>query len=161
MGQVETSDGWRLRFEVAGDGKRVVVAHMGTPNAGVLYDAWVEDASARGLTLVTYDRPGYGGSSPQPGRTVGDSASDVRAIREELGFDRCAVWGLSGGGPHALACAALMPDVVVAVAAIGSLAPFDSPRLSPAWRQASPVPATTTSPFILRGDSLPQTSGAR
>jgi pimeloyl-ACP methyl ester carboxylesterase len=91
---------------VAGDGDRVVVVHVGSPNAGVLYDYWVEDAAGRGLTLVTYDRPGYGGSTRQPGRTVADCAADVRSISEALGFERCAVWGYSGGGPHALACGA-------------------------------------------------------
>ena len=58
--QVETADGRRLRVEVAGDGGRVVVVHVGSPNAGVLYERWVHDAAARGLTLITYDRPGYG-----------------------------------------------------------------------------------------------------
>ena len=127
--QVEVSDGRRLRVEVAGDGRRVVLVHLGSPSAGVLYDRWVQDADDRGLTLVAYDRPGYGESSPQPGRTVADCAADVRAISEALGFERCAVWGLSGGGPHALACGALVDDLVAAVATIGSWAPFDAPGL--------------------------------
>jgi pimeloyl-ACP methyl ester carboxylesterase len=99
---------------------------VGSPNAGLLYERWVQDANARHLTLITYDRPGYGGSSPQPGRTVADCAADVRTISDALGFERCAVWGLSGGGPHALACAALLDDVAAAVATIGSPAPFDA-----------------------------------
>jgi pimeloyl-ACP methyl ester carboxylesterase len=123
--QLVTSDGRRLRVEVAGDGSRVIVVQVGSPNAGLLYDRWVEDAAARGLTLVAYDRPGYGGSSRQPGRKVADCAADVRAISAAVGFDRCAVWGFSGGGPHALACGALLDDLVVAVATIGSPAPFD------------------------------------
>jgi pimeloyl-ACP methyl ester carboxylesterase len=53
----------------------------------------------------------------------------VRSISEAVGFDRCAVWGFSGGGPHALACAALLGDLVAAVATIGSPAPFDAPGL--------------------------------
>jgi len=126
---VETRDGRTLRVEVAGDGERVVVAHVGTPNAGVLYEPWVDDAAGRGLTLVTYDRPGYGGSTRQPGRRVADCAEDVRAIGRALGFDRCAVWGFSGGGPHALACAALLPDLVGAAGTLGSLAPSDAPGL--------------------------------
>jgi len=127
--QVETSDGRTLRVEVAGGGERVVVAHLGTPNAGVLYEPWIEDAAGRGLTLVTYDRPGYGGSTRLAGRTVADCAADVRAISRELGFEQCAVWGFSGGGPHALASAALLPDLVAAVGSIGSLAPPDAPGL--------------------------------
>jgi pimeloyl-ACP methyl ester carboxylesterase len=114
---------------VAGDGRRPVLVQVGSPNAGVLYDYWVRDAAGRGLTLITYDRPGYGGSSGHPGRTVADCAADVRRLGEVVGFDRCAVWGYSGGGPHALACGALLDDLVAAVAAIGSPAPFDAPGL--------------------------------
>ena len=127
--QIETADGRRLRVEIAGSSPRVVLAHVGTPNAGVLYDGWLRDAAARDVTLITYDRPGYGGSSPQPGRTVADCAADVRTISEAVGFDRCAIWGFSGGGPHALACAALLDDLVAATATIGSPAPFDAPGL--------------------------------
>jgi pimeloyl-ACP methyl ester carboxylesterase len=126
---VETADGRRLRAEVAGDGRRVVLSQVGTPNAGVLYRDWVQDAAGRGLTLITYDRPGYRGSSGQPGRTVADCAADVRRLSEVLGFERCVVWGFSGGGPHALACGALLDGLVAAVATIGSPAPFDAPGL--------------------------------
>jgi pimeloyl-ACP methyl ester carboxylesterase len=70
--------------------------------------------AACGLRLIGYDRPGYGGSTPQPGRTVADCAADVRAICAELGIDRLAMWGVSGGGPHLLAWAALLPDLVTA-----------------------------------------------
>ena len=126
---VETVDGHRLRAEVAGDGRRVVLVQVGTPNAGVLYRDWVQDAAARGLTLIAYDRPGYGGSSRRSGRTVADCAADVRKLSEVVGFERCVVWGFSGGGPHALACGALLDDLVAAVATIGSPAPFDAPGL--------------------------------
>ena len=124
---VECGDGRRLRVEVAGYGDRVILAQLGTPNAGVLFEPWVRDADARGLSLVTYDRPGYGGSSSQPRRIVADCVKDVRAIANALGFARCAVWGFSGGGPHALACGALAGDLVAAVATIGSPAPPDAP----------------------------------
>ena len=126
---VESEDGRRLRVEVAGDGDRVILAQTGTPNAGMLFEPWVQDAAARRLRLLTYDRPGYGGSAAQPGRTVADCVTDVRAIADALGFARCAVWGFSGGGPHALACAALVDDLVAAVATIGSPAPPDAPGL--------------------------------
>ena len=118
---VQTGDRRRLRVEVAGDGGRVVVAHVGSPNAGRAFGRWLDDAAARDLTLVTYDRPGYVESTAQPGRTVANCASDLQAIAAAVGFDRCAVWGFSGGGPHALAAAALAPDLVTAVATIGSL----------------------------------------
>ena len=114
---------------MAGDSRRAVLVQVGSPNAGVLYDYWVEDAAGRGLTSIAYDRPGYGGSSGHPGRTVADCAADVRRLSEVVGFDRCGVWGYSGGGPHALACGALIDDLVAAVAVIGSPAPFDAPGL--------------------------------
>jgi pimeloyl-ACP methyl ester carboxylesterase len=126
---IDSADGRRLRVEIAGDSDRVILAQLGTPNAGVLFDPWVHDARRRGLRLVTYDRPGYGASSPQPGRTVADCVADVRAIAAALGFARCAVWGFSGGAPHALACAALAGDLVAAVATIGSPAPPDAAGL--------------------------------
>jgi pimeloyl-ACP methyl ester carboxylesterase len=121
---VEAPDGRRLRVEIGGNGPRAILAHLGSPNAGVLFEPWVRDAADRGLTLVTYDRPGYGESTPHPGRTVAGCADDVRAIAGAAGFDRCAVWGYSGGGPCALACAALLGDLVSAVATIGSPAPI-------------------------------------
>ncbi|NEE56132.1 alpha/beta hydrolase, partial [Streptomyces sp. SID8455] len=62
---------------------------------------------------VSYDRPGYGGSSPLPGRDIASAAADVRAIADALAIGRFAVLGHSGGGPHALACGALLPDRVV------------------------------------------------
>ena len=124
--QVESEDGRRLRVEVAGNGDQVILAQLGTPNAGVLFEPWVRDAAARGLSLVTFDRPGYGGSSPHPGRIVADCVKDVRAIAKTLGFERCTTWGFSGGGPHALACGALAGDLVAAVATLGSPAPPDA-----------------------------------
>jgi len=89
----------------------------------------VREAAERGLRLIGYDRPGYGESSPQPGRTVADCAADIRAICAELGIDRMATWGHSGGGRHVLACAALLPDLVTAAASLASLAPFDAEGL--------------------------------
>ena len=68
-------------------------------------------------------------SSPQPGRTVADCAADVRAICAELGVDRLTMWGMSGGGPHVLACAALLPGLVAAVASLASVAPYGADGL--------------------------------
>jgi pimeloyl-ACP methyl ester carboxylesterase len=127
---VHTPDGRVLAVEDAGDpAGRPVLVHNGTPNSRQLYGPHMQDAAERGLRLIGYDRPGYGGSSPQPGRTVADCAGDVRAICAALGIDRLATWGVSGGGPHALACAALLPDLVTAAASLASLAPFDAEGL--------------------------------
>src|SRR5215475_10999212 len=122
---VHTPDSRVLAVEEAGDpaGSPVLV-HNGTPMSRHLYGPSVADAAGRGLRLISYDRPGYGGSTPQPGRSVADCAADVRAICAALEIERLAMWGLSGGGPHVLACAALLPDLVSAAAALGSYAPF-------------------------------------
>jgi pimeloyl-ACP methyl ester carboxylesterase len=110
------------------DGKPVLV-HNGTPNSRLMYEPDVRLAQRQGIRLISYDRPGYGGSTPQPGRTVSDCAHDVRAIAAALGLERLAVWGISGGGPHALACAALLPDLVPAVAVLASPAPWGADGL--------------------------------
>jgi pimeloyl-ACP methyl ester carboxylesterase len=127
---VRTADGRTLAVEEAGDlDGRPVLVHMGTPNSRRLYGRNVADAADRGLRLISYDRPGYGGSTPHPGRSVADCAGDVRAICAVLGIDRLAMWGISGGGPHVLACAALLPDLVVAAASLASSAPYGAEGL--------------------------------
>ena len=127
---VNTPDGRVLHVEEAGDpaGIPVFVNH-GTPGCAHHYGPHVEDAVRRGIRLIGYDRPGYGRSTPQPGRTVADCAADVRTIAKALGLDRIAVWGISGGGPHALACAALLPDLAAAVAVLAAIAPYGAPGL--------------------------------
>ncbi len=127
---VQTPDGRTLAVEDSGDpAGRPVLVHMGTPNSRLLFGPHVADAVDRGLRLIGYDRPGYGGSSPHPGRTVADCAADVRAICAALGIGRLAMWGISGGGPHVLACAALLPDLVVAAASLASPAPYEAEGL--------------------------------
>ena len=127
---VQTPDGRTLAVQDAGDPAGLpVLVHMGTPNSRLLFGPNVADAVARGIRLICYDRPGYGGSSPHPGRTVADCAADVRAICATLGIERLAMWGISGGGPHVLACAALLPDLVVAAASLASPAPLGAEGL--------------------------------
>jgi pimeloyl-ACP methyl ester carboxylesterase len=127
---VKTADGRTLAVEEAGDpGGRPVLMHGGTPNSRHLFGPDAADAAAHGLRLISYDRPGYGGSAPNPGRTVADCSGDVRAICAALDIDRLAMWGISGGGPHVLACAALLPDLVAAAASLASLAPYGADGL--------------------------------
>jgi pimeloyl-ACP methyl ester carboxylesterase len=127
---VVTPDGRTLRVLEAGDARgRPVLVHGGTPNSRLLYPPHAARAAQQGIRLISYDRPGYGGSSPQPGRTVADCAQDVRTIAAALGIERLAMWGISGGGPHALACAALLPDLVPAVGVLASSAPWQAPGL--------------------------------
>jgi pimeloyl-ACP methyl ester carboxylesterase len=127
---ISTEDGRKLRIIEAGSLDGIpVLAHNGSPGSGLLYQPWVKDAEERGIHLISYDRPGYGGSTPQPGRTVASAANDVSAIAKELNLTKLSVWGISGGGPHALACAALLPKLVVAAAALASPAPYQAEGL--------------------------------
>jgi pimeloyl-ACP methyl ester carboxylesterase len=127
---VTTPDGRTLRVLDAGaaDGP-VVVSHHGTPSARLLYRAEVRSAADRGLRVIAYDRPGYGGSTPAPGRSVVDAAGDVATILDALRVERFATYGGSGGGPHALACAAVLPDRCVAAVTLAGVAPADAPGL--------------------------------
>src|ERR671923_836728 len=105
MREISTPDGRKLGVHEGGarDGP-VVLVQQGTPMSGLLFEPHAQDAEERGIRLLAYDRPGYGGSTPAPGRSVADAAADVCAIADALGIERFAVWGISGGGPHALAC---------------------------------------------------------
>jgi pimeloyl-ACP methyl ester carboxylesterase len=127
---VLTPDGRRLAVEVAGpqDGE-VVVFHTGTPSAGSLFAPLLEAGAERGLRHVSYSRPGYGDSDRQPGRTIADCTHDVAAIADALGVERFYTTGHSGGGPHALACAALLPDRVNSATTTAGVAPFDAEGL--------------------------------
>jgi pimeloyl-ACP methyl ester carboxylesterase len=105
-----------------------LIFHHGTPGAGTEVRALELAAHARGLRVVSASRPGYGGSDRQPGRTVADVVADTDAILDAIGADRCLVAGWSGGGPHALACAARL-DAVAASLVIAGVAPYDAEGL--------------------------------
>ncbi|MGW7370029.1 alpha/beta fold hydrolase [Streptomyces sp. NPDC054841] len=163
--RVHASDGRHLMVERLGDprGRPVFLLH-GTPGSRlgpaprgmVLYQ--------RGMQLIAYDRPGYGGSDRLAGRSVADVVHDVRAIADALGLDRFAVVGRSGGAPHALACAALLPDRVTRAAALVTLAPRDADGLD--WfegmaasnvleyTRATVDPDGLTARFILRSAEI-------
>ena len=112
-----------------GPAGRAVFALHGTPGSRAVYPPFLDDARAQGLRLITYDRPGYGGSSPVPGRTVGSTAGEVATIADALGVERFGVWGFSGGGAPALACAAILPRRVVGAAVIAGVAPYPAEGL--------------------------------
>ena len=103
----------------------VVFWHHGSSQLGTPPAPLVPVAAELGIRWVSYDRPGYGGSSDQPGRDVAAAAADVAAVADLLGIDRFAALGTSGGGPSALAGAALLPARVIAVACLAGLAPFE------------------------------------
>lgn len=119
-----TFDGRRLTFEERGkpEGIPIFMLH-GTPGSRVGPRPRGSVLYRLGIRLITFDRPGYGGSTRLQGRSVGSVAGDVERIANHLGIERFAVIGRSGGGPHALACAALLPGRVTRVAALVSLAP--------------------------------------
>ncbi|MFD9126449.1 alpha/beta fold hydrolase [Kitasatospora sp. NPDC059571] len=121
---VEAAGGRRLAVETTGDpsGRPVFLLH-GTPGSRVGPMPRSSVLALLGVRLISFDRPGYGGSGRMPGRTVAAASGDVTAIADALGLGTFAVLGRSGGGPHALACAALLPDRVERVAALVSLAP--------------------------------------
>jgi pimeloyl-ACP methyl ester carboxylesterase len=112
----------------AEDGPAVFACH-GTPGSALLWRGAVEDVESRGMRLVSYDRPGYGGSDPHPGRNVAAAAGDIAAIADALGIECFAVEGGSGGGPHALACGALLSDRVVGVGCLAGVAPYPAEGL--------------------------------
>jgi pimeloyl-ACP methyl ester carboxylesterase len=127
---IESADGRKLAVTDGGDPDGVpVLVHNGTPNSRLQYGPDVAVAREHGVRMITYDRPGYGESTAHPGRTVADCAADVRAIAAGLGIDRMLSWGVSGGGPHVLACAALLPDLIPAAASLASVAPWGAEGL--------------------------------
>lgn len=123
-------DGRRLDLFVGGapDGLGLI-AHHGTPGDASRFAAWDEAARRHGLRLVTFSRPGYATSTRLPGRSVADVADDVVAIADRLGIGEFVSIGGSGGGPHSIACAALLPERCLAAAAMVTVAPYGAPGL--------------------------------
>jgi pimeloyl-ACP methyl ester carboxylesterase len=123
-------DGRDIDLLMAGPAEGLpLVMHEGTPQGLVLYPPTVQAAQDRNLRPVLVARPGYERSTPRPGRRVADVAADVAAVLDALGLDTFVTAGWSGGGPHALACAALLPGRCLAAASIAGAAPFDAPGL--------------------------------
>jgi pimeloyl-ACP methyl ester carboxylesterase len=111
-----------------------VIWHHGTPNIGAPPTPLSAAAARSGLRWVSYDRPGYGGSSSHPGRGIASAAADVGAIADALGIGRFGVLGHSGGGPHALACAAMLGDRVFAAVSVSGVRPYPvGPEDERAW----------------------------
>lgn len=123
-------DGRRLEVLVEGpaDGLPLLV-HTGTPSAPVRYGPLIDAATRLGLRTVVLSRPGYAEATPRPGRSVADVAGDVAAVLDAMGAGRFVTIGTSGGGPHALACAALLPDRCAAAACVAGVAPYPAEGL--------------------------------
>src|SRR5215468_9243549 len=103
--------------------------HHGTPNIGAPPVPLFPASARLGMRWVSYDRPGYGGSTSSAGRDVASEATYVAPVADALGIDHFAVMGHSGGGPHALACGALLPERVLSVVSVAGLAPFGAEGL--------------------------------
>ena len=112
-----------------GGGLTPLVFHSGTPASGYGYEVFAAQARERGLRMVGWSRPGYGSSTRLPGRRVSHIAGDTAAVLDHIGAERAYVVGHSGGGPHALACAALLGDRVAAAATLASVGPYDADGL--------------------------------
>ena len=123
---IPLTDGRTVRAHDGGppDAPLTLLWHHGSPQTGALLDPLVAATAQRDVRLVSYARPSYGGSSPNPGRDVASAARDVEQIAEALGIDRFAVMGASGGGPHALACAGLLGERVWGAVCLASPAPL-------------------------------------
>ena len=128
---LELGDGRTLHaYDTGGDdGRLAVFWHHGSPNIGSPPVPLFPAAERLGIRWVSYDRPGYGGSTPNPDRDVASAAGYTSAVADALGIDRFAVMGHSSGGSHALACAALLPERVLGVVSMAGLAPFGAEGL--------------------------------
>lgn len=132
LDSMTTSSGRRLEFFVDAmppDDAALLLYHHGTPAAGPIEPDLLNAARANGLLTVELVRPGYGGSDRQPGRTVADIADLSAELADHLGHDRFVTLGWSGGGPHALATAALLPDRCAGAVSWAGVGPFDAPGL--------------------------------
>ena len=128
---VPFGDGTLHAYDTGGDDARgrAVVWHHGTPNIGSPPAPLFEAASRLGVRWIGYDRPGYGGSTPVLDRTVGSAAACTAAVLDALGIEVAGMFGHSGGGSHALACAALLGPRVTGVVSVSGLAPFGAAGL--------------------------------
>jgi pimeloyl-ACP methyl ester carboxylesterase len=128
MEQLTLSDGRRLDYRVSAAEGMALVFHHGTPGAATPIGAIDRAAHARGLRVIAVTRPGYGASSRNKGRAVADVVADTEAVLDALGMQECLVAGWSGGGPHALACAARLRGVRAALV-IAGVAPYHADGL--------------------------------
>ena len=140
---VQTPDGRTLEVLTGGaDDGFPLLFHSGTPSAAVAYAPLDEMLVAHGLRLITYSRPGYGTSTPRTltegtGPRIGDDVTDSVTILDALGVGAFVTLGWSGGGPRALACAALLPDRCRAAASLAGVAPYDAAGLD--WSEGMGV----------------------
>jgi pimeloyl-ACP methyl ester carboxylesterase len=131
--EIIASDGRALHVydtgDADGEADAVVIWHHGTPQTGEPPAPLVPTLGQCRIRCISYDRPGYGGSAPHHGRNVAAAAADVAAIVDALNIEEFATIGISSGGPHALACAALLPGRVTGAVNVAGPAPFGADGL--------------------------------
>jgi pimeloyl-ACP methyl ester carboxylesterase len=128
--QIELADGRLLDAWIDPDESGIpLVFHDGTPSSGMPFGPHVDAAHERGLRWVSWSRPGYGSSTRLENRSVVDVVDDTRDVLNQLAASKAYVGGWSGGGPHTLACAAMLPDRVIGVTIVAGVAPFDAEGL--------------------------------
>ena len=128
---IHTRDGRKLDVLISGDmeSRVALVCHHGTPSDSTLWNDWEKDALINNLRLVSISRPGYAFSDRKPGRSVSDVVEDVIDVLDEIGIEKFLTIGWSGGGPHALACAALLPTRCIAASILAGVGPHGEPDL--------------------------------
>jgi pimeloyl-ACP methyl ester carboxylesterase len=123
--RITMPDGRQLDTFLAGpeDGTTLLF-HHGSPASGLPAASFVDAVTSRGLRYIGWSRPGYGDSTRQAGRSVADVAADAAAVLDSIGADQAYTVGWSGGGPHAMATAALLPERILGAATMGGVAPY-------------------------------------
>jgi pimeloyl-ACP methyl ester carboxylesterase len=129
MTTMTLSDGRGLDIDDAGGDGTPLVFHHGTPGSVTPLPQIAEAAERHGLRMITYSRAGYGSSTRHAGRSVADVVADIDQVLDHLGVERCVTGGWSGGGPHALAMAALRPERTAGCLVIAGVAPYSADGL--------------------------------
>ena len=130
-GACRTAQGLELTYLEVGDPDgSPVLYHHGTPGSRLEHHPDEGVYLDRKIRWIAYDRPGYGRSSREAGRRVASAAAYAEALADYLRLERFALMGVSGGGPHTLACAALLPDRVSRAAVLVGAAPSDDPAFN-------------------------------
>lgn len=128
MPHLQVANGRMVHYEVSPgprENDMAFVFHHGQPGAALIWDPMVTECQRYGWTVVMLSRPGYATSDRMPGRTIADVVSDVEAVLDRIGADRFVTAGWSGGGPHALACSAILDTRCAAAATIAGVGPYE------------------------------------
>ena len=150
---ISLPDGRTLGFaEYSDPSGRPVLFFPGTPSGRLFHHPDESIALSLGARVFAIDRPGYGLSDFQPGRTLLDWPSDVTALADALGIGHFAVAGISGGAPYVAACAFRIPDRLTAASIVSGLGPLDGPGATAGLPSAKRLSATEAkhAPWLVR-----------